>query len=520
MPLYNPPSVGGGVNIADTASTVSDNTVVFSNSNGVSFGLSGSTMTATVATNYQSPGAYLTTAMASNRGTDFVQATAGFAGTSASGTIASNGISVSVGPYITTAMLSNRGSDFVQAAAAFAGTSASGTIASNGISVSIGPYLTTAMNSTSRPAFSADASSTFQTLTFQNSNLVSFSNNAGAIRVTHDLMASSSRPAFSADASSTFQTLTFQGTNNFSFSNNAGAIRASHNLAGTSTGFAGANISMSMTHNSSGLNISASVAAPGAAAENNWFNLLGANTAGNTTASGSTIGLSGVGVTLSGTNNSVIVVSAGGANRSFHEIIDGERLTTAFRMTQTQFTKRPILQPFWLDGGNLSCKTVRFLASCDASSNTLSMNLTHGVAFYTMANSTSLALVSSTTNAISLTASSQWSGVGFLDVTGLSDFVLSEGRYVLAYYVSGSNNSSAVQNFRLYGADPMPNYVRFISAGTDQTGATNATKGPLPFWGVYSATTAAFPANIGKSDMSMQSSGVMQDLYAIIMEIS
>jgi hypothetical protein len=53
-------------------------------------------ITGTVATNYQSQGAYLTTAMASNRGTDFVQATAAFAGTNASGTIASNGISVSV----------------------------------------------------------------------------------------------------------------------------------------------------------------------------------------------------------------------------------------------------------------------------------------------------------------------------------------------------------------------------------------------------------------------------------------
>lgn len=88
--------------------------------------------------------AFITTAMASNRGSDFVAATAAFAGTSASGTIASNGISVSIGPYLTTAMASNRGSDFVQATAAFAGTSASGTIASNGISVSIGPYLTTA----------------------------------------------------------------------------------------------------------------------------------------------------------------------------------------------------------------------------------------------------------------------------------------------------------------------------------------------------------------------------------------
>jgi hypothetical protein len=109
---------------------------LFSNANGISFGLSESSITASHNA--------LTTAMASNRGSDFVQATAAFAGTSASGTIASNGISVSIGPYITTAMASNRGSDFVQANAGFAGTSASGTIASNGISVSIGPYITTA----------------------------------------------------------------------------------------------------------------------------------------------------------------------------------------------------------------------------------------------------------------------------------------------------------------------------------------------------------------------------------------
>lgn len=66
----------------------------------------------------------------------------GYAGTvtgatNASVTANSNGVSVSVGNYLTTAMASNRGSDFVQAAAAFAGTNASGTIASNGISVSV-----------------------------------------------------------------------------------------------------------------------------------------------------------------------------------------------------------------------------------------------------------------------------------------------------------------------------------------------------------------------------------------------
>ena len=94
--------LAGGSNITLSASQGTDpiatlsfiaptqSAFVFSNSNGVSFGTNGSTVTATVQTNY------LTTAMASNRGSDFVQATAAFAGTNASGTIASNGVSVSV----------------------------------------------------------------------------------------------------------------------------------------------------------------------------------------------------------------------------------------------------------------------------------------------------------------------------------------------------------------------------------------------------------------------------------------
>lgn len=86
-------------NIKVSAGTLSAlrSDLTFSNSNGVSFGLeTNGVITGTVATNYQSQGAYLTTAMASNRGSDFVQAAAAFHGTNASGTIASDALSVSV----------------------------------------------------------------------------------------------------------------------------------------------------------------------------------------------------------------------------------------------------------------------------------------------------------------------------------------------------------------------------------------------------------------------------------------
>lgn len=78
------------------------------------------------------------------------------------------------------------------------------------------------------------------------------------------------------------------------------------NISTGTANFFGNNLTLSQD----GASITFSANAPGAAAENNWMHLLGANTAGNTTASGSTIGFSGIGVTLSGTNGSVVNISA------------------------------------------------------------------------------------------------------------------------------------------------------------------------------------------------------------------
>lgn len=279
-----------------SAGATSDNlgSVVFSNSNGVSFGLNGSTITATVKTDY------LTTAMASNRGSDFVQATAAFAGTSASGTIASGGISVSIGPYITTGMLSNaatisninisggttsshlsrfelvnsngvswsldtaskvyatvktdylttamasnRGSDFVAATAAFAGTSASGTIASNGISVSIGPYITTGMLSNAVTISNINVSggttsSNLSAIKFIDSNGVSWSLDTGskvyATVKTDYLTSQSNQNVTAGNGGFAFQTLSFSNVNGISFGTSAGsAITGSHNGLTTQT---------------------------------------------------------------------------------------------------------------------------------------------------------------------------------------------------------------------------------------------------------------------------------------------
>jgi len=190
-------AAGGGItNINISAGTTSQNlsAFTFNNSNGVSFGLdaAASIVTATVATNYQSQGAYLTTAMQSNAVTlSNINVSAGTTSSNVSAVTFSNGNGVSFGfdgsnisatvktNYLTTAMASDRGSDFVQATAAFAGTNASGTINSTGISVSVAAA---AVQSTQPVAASAsNGSFLFSTVAFSNANNVTFGTSAGSI---------------------------------------------------------------------------------------------------------------------------------------------------------------------------------------------------------------------------------------------------------------------------------------------------------------------------------------------------
>jgi hypothetical protein len=140
------PSIAGlisAVNVSAGATSNNLSALTFSNSNGVSFGLNGSVLTATVATNYQSPGAYLTTAALS-------QDSSKYAGT--------NG----------------------------AITGGSLTVNTSGVSINLPAYLTTAMQSDavtlSNVKVSAGASSTFlSALTFSNSNGLAFGLSAGTI---------------------------------------------------------------------------------------------------------------------------------------------------------------------------------------------------------------------------------------------------------------------------------------------------------------------------------------------------
>lgn len=292
-----------GYNIlaAGTQTATTAGTVLFENSNGITFGMSGSTR---ITASHNG----LTTARASNDAVGLNTAQ-----TNVTWTVNSAGISLNAGAYLTTAMQSNA-------------------VTLSNIRVSAGT-----------------TSNLLSALTFANSNGLSFGINASTITGSHNGL-TTARASNDGIGLNTAQTNVTWTVNSSGLSFNAAGY------AGTGTTFAGANISASMTLNSNGLNLSASVAAgggggvtpvasasngsfsfttlnfsnannvtfgtsagsiitasvaaPGAAAEANAINLLGANTAGNTTATGSTIGWSGVNLTFSGTNASQVVVSA------------------------------------------------------------------------------------------------------------------------------------------------------------------------------------------------------------------
>jgi hypothetical protein len=259
------PSTAGllsAINVS--AGTKSDNlsALTFSNAGGVTFGLALSVLTATVATNYQSQGAYLTTAMQSDAATlSNVRLSGGTLSSHRSDlTFAdSNGVSFglntngvltatvktdyqSSGAYLTTAMASNRGSDFVQAAAGFHGTNASGTIASDGISVSVAAAVgqsnqTVGLYASSNTNLTSSGTVDARSLSFRAVGPLSIGYSAGELvfsNVAQTAGAYLTTAALSADSSK---------------------------YAGTGFTSAGANVGISGTHNTAGLSLSMTVAA-------------------------------------------------------------------------------------------------------------------------------------------------------------------------------------------------------------------------------------------------------------------
>lgn len=282
-------------------------TVSFSNGNGVSFvTAAGSAIQASVETSYAAsnhshgnPTLALTnlsgtTASASNGFTLSLSAAAPGGGAAFSAGMSTQGNTAG-----TTGLVSNQiilvGSNGVSMSQSVNGGSATLSVigppltslsvtgalsaSSNGSTISLGVGTVTA-SATSNTTQGSSGTINLNGLIFAGAGGASVGISNGSVVISGATGGGVSPVASASNGSFSFTTLAFSNANNVTFGTSAGSI------------------------------ITASVAPPGAAAENNAINLLGANTAGNTTVTGSTLGFSGLNLTLSGTNNSQMVISA------------------------------------------------------------------------------------------------------------------------------------------------------------------------------------------------------------------
>ena len=289
--------------------------------------------------------------------------------------------------------------------------------------------------------------------------------------------------------------------------NSAGFSLDARGYAGTGTTFNKTNVTGAMTLNSNGLRLDIEVAAPGAAAENNWFNLLGDNTAGDTTASGSTIGLSGINVTLSGANNSQIVISgpsmytASGWNP--YEDLAG---TFTTNQASLMFDAIDFPSPVQFD------RYYFVMNNTNSSNSSGSHTVSVWLGIYTN-NASTLSLLASASRSMAMTFAgtggsySLHSGMRIVTV-GMTS-TLTEGRYWLGF-VSRTSSAAANGSYSILVASALgSNFLGHFGS------SHNTTMQVLLGQGVYTATTNGIPNSVGFNQIRGSDAAVMRPAYIV-----
>jgi hypothetical protein len=187
------PGAGGGAAISAGTQSQNTGTIIFSDAGGITFGLSAGTLTGTVATNYQSQGAYLTTAANSTH---------------------------THSQYLTTARASN---DAIGLNSALTANGVSATVNSSGLSLNFPAFLTTAANSTHSHGNPTLALTNITGTTASNSAGLTLSLSAGGGGVTNQ-----TGPNIAvSNTTITSGTVVFANGGNVSFGINGSTITAS-----------------------------------------------------------------------------------------------------------------------------------------------------------------------------------------------------------------------------------------------------------------------------------------------------
>ena len=489
-----------------SAGTTSNNlaSVVLSNSNGVSFGLNGSTITAS----HDGLTSQSNQAASASNGS-FTFQTLGFSNANnvTFGTSAGSIITASVVPA---------GAASVNFSAGTTSGNLDSVVFSNSNGVSFGlngSTITASVAPAGAASLNVSAGTTSNNLTdlvFSNSNGVSFGLDGSTITASHNGLTSQSNQAFSASGgSSTFQTLSFNNANGLTFSNNGGAVEASYTVPSTAGLISAINVSASTTSNNLtaitfansngitfGLNASTITAShDGLTSQSNQ-----AASASNGSFTFQTLGFSNANNVTFGTSAGSIVtasVNAGGAAATISAFDQYLVSTSAAAWNNATFSNRPIFMPFILPAAISAVNTINIVVSRSGGTSALA-SLHAGI--YTIANATSMNLLASTSFAVSLTTSSLFSSLRSLAFTGLGTLSLSPGHYVMGLEAS----FAAINSWGMFamGIGSMPNIVGIIHAGTNSTAATSSNSHFMPFWGVFNDTSSALPSAVAASSIS------------------
>lgn len=481
------PSGGGAVTFSAGTLSGARSSIVFSDSNGVSFGMSGSTITGSIP------------------GSTSLSAT-GAVSISANGSTISIGAPVqtnqTMGYYATGNTTQSSSGTQDARSITFQGT---GNVS---VGVSNGSVIISGASAAPSPVnFSAGTTSgNLGSVVFSNSNQVSFGLNGstitGSVPGTSSLSATGA-VSISVNGSTisigapnqTNQTMGYYFTGNTtqSSSGTQDARSVTFNGLGMITaGFSNGSIQVSATQSVQQL----SYAGVG-------------NTTQNTSGTQAATALSfrgGGGVSVGMSNGSIAI--SGGPNLQYFELDDVQGM--GLMTNVTDINTKPIFVPFILKGNLTNSSMFLQMSRSTSGSNAFTVQ----AALYTYVNATSIARLGSLQNVFSNASTASVSGVRYFALSGweAAATALTPGAYVMGLNFSANGGNTASMNYSLFGGQTASAPVGFVSAGTDQNATAPGTLGVVNMWGRYTAGSAALPANVVQTDLLANYSGVSQPL--------
>lgn len=496
---------GGGIALAAGTQTGTSGTINFANSNGITFGMSGSTQ---ITASYTVPTQSVQTQASGNIvGAGFSSTTT--AGVNIVGTNNSLGLSLGVPVYLTTQSVQTQASGNIArtgfTSTSTAGTAVVGTLNTGGLSLGIPAYLTT--QSVQTQASGNIAGSGFSSTTTAGTAIVGTNNSNGislgvpAYLTTQSVQTQASGNIVGsgftgANATGTLNSnglslsIAAPGAANYSIGvSNLGNTAGSTGITGTRIVFVGTNnISLSQSTDANGATISINQTGGGGGGLTN-INVSAGTTSNNlsniifSNDNGVTFGLNGSTVTAS-------VAAAGGGYTASGYSPHADYPMVAGQMGQGILAFDPDLLP------NMTMDRVAVAINhSHATNSTGTVTISNWLGLYTKNNST-LSLYASTSNTLAFTFSGTANSVsysGWRNLTFPWSTSFSEGRYWLAQ-ASRTTTGGANATISQYLASQInSNFLGVFGVAT--ASSVQFTLGQ----GTYSASTTVLPASVAFS---------------------